>query len=106
MGNRTGNLLELDFHDIDMINTGKNSAETFDASMIFLHELKHQQGLHDPTDAMLRSIPTMKGATVDHMNRIRKELGLELRSQYQTNHDRSGDEYIPFTNGPIYVPSP
>lgn len=53
---------------------------------------------------MLRRLPEATGETVDHMNRIRKQLGLPLRGQYQTKSDDAGRIYLPFTNGPIYLP--
>jgi hypothetical protein len=105
LGRRVGPHLYLDFDDIALIETGRNDPGTFDAGMIFLHELKHHQGLRDPSEAMLRRRPTLQGQTVAHMNKIRRELGLPLRAQYATDQDSDGRDFLPFTNGPIYVPT-
>lgn len=104
MGKRVGVHLYLDFSDIGRIDAGKNAAATFNAGMIFMHELKHAQGLKDPARGMIDRVPGVRGATVDHMNRIRRELGLPLRGQYATKTDSQGRYYLPFTEGPVYVP--
>ncbi|MCG8462292.1 MAG: RHS repeat-associated core domain-containing protein, partial [Holophagales bacterium] len=104
MGQRIGPHLNLDFADIGQIDTGNNPSDTFNAGMIFLHELKHAQGLSDPALGMLRRLPHLKGDTVVHMNRIRRELGLSVRNQYQTKIDREGRIYVPFSMGPVYLP--
>lgn len=104
MGKRVGSHIYLDFTDIERIDTGNNDSTTFNAGMIFLHELKHAQGLRDPNTGMLSRVPGVQGKTVEHMNRIRRELGLSLRGQYATEIDSTGRHYIPFTDGPVYVP--
>ncbi len=104
MGRRRGTHIDLDFSDIAKIDTGKNPSATFNAGMIFLHELKHAQGLKDPSSFILGKFPEKRGDTVDHMNRIRKELGLPVREQYMTKSDEARN-YIPFRSGPVYVPN-
>jgi len=104
MGERVGPLLKLDFADIALIDPGKNDPATFDAASIFMHELGHAMGRTDPVAGMLKTMPMLQGNNVIHDNKIRKELGLELRGQYLTVKDGQGRYYIPFTNGPVYVP--
>lgn len=105
MGKEVGVHIYLDFSDIARIDTGKNPSGTFNGGIIFIHELKHAQGLKDPSSFILRKFPDKRGDTVDHMNRIRKELGLPAREQYTTKTDDSGNFYIPFGAGPVYVPA-
>lgn len=39
------------------------------------------------------------------MNRVRRELSLPARDRYMTQTDSRGRNYIPFADGPVYVPS-
>jgi RHS repeat-associated protein len=109
MGIANGSLIRLDFADMRLINTGNNASGTFDAAMIFLHEgVAHALlGLHDPNkQTLLSSDPFLrkqKGGAVDWENKVRSELGLPLRSQYRTE-DQNGKRYIPFANGPVWLP--
>ncbi len=104
MGRAIGNLIFLDYDDIARIKHGNNSPATFDAGMIFLHELAHVfLGLKDPPKSMTIRHPSVKGATVIKMNKIRKQLGLEMRGQYTAAADQTGKPYLPFSKGPIYV---
>lgn len=104
LGRKYSAYIELDFNDIDGIDTRENPASTFNAGMIFLHELKHHQGLRDPSRFILARVPHSKGDTVEHMNRIRKELGLPVREQYMTKVDDRGQRFLPFAGGPVYLP--
>lgn len=90
MGQRVGPHLYLDFADTGKIDAGPNSAATFNAGMIFLHELKHAQGLKDPSGFLLSKPPDLRGDTVDHVNQVRRELGLPLRQRYITHTDSKG----------------
>ncbi len=104
MGKSVGNLIFLDYGDIAKINYGNNSPATFDAGMIFLHELAHSfLGLKDPPRSLTSRYPSAKGPTVVKMNKIRKQLGLEMRGQYGGATDQTGKPYLPFSKGPIYV---
>lgn len=104
MGRWIGIHIYLDFSDIAKIDTGKNASATFNAGIIFMHELKHAQGLKDPPRWMTKKLRYLRGETVNHMNRIRRELGLPLRLQYAAKIDREGRYFIPFTEVPVYVP--
>lgn len=94
----------MTWKDIAQIGYGKNPSGTLDAAMIFIHELKHAQGLQDPTPFIRAKVPSAMGETVEHMNTIRKELGLSTRSQYLSLVDDRGRHYIPFSEGPIFIP--
>jgi RHS repeat-associated protein len=112
VGKNSGAVTKLNFADIAQINTGNNPAATFDAASILIHEmighgsldLVDFPGQNTNNQSFILSHPWWKGAVVDHDNKIRKELGLPLRSQYRTEQDSQGVTYIPFANGPVYLP--
>jgi RHS repeat-associated protein len=105
MGKSIGNHIYLDFKDIAKIDAGNNNPLTLGAGAIFLHELNHAFGRHDPHRGMLGRFPNLQGPTVEHMNSMRRELGLQLRLQYKYLTGKDGRQYIPFTDGPVYIPT-
>lgn len=75
--------IELNFGDFDRIIYRDLPRESFDAGMIFFHELVHRHlRLKDPTPDEIRKHPRVKGDTVEFVNRIERELGLPERRQY------------------------
>lgn len=86
--------IELNFGDFDRIIYRDLPRESFDAGMIFFHELVHRHlRLKDPTPDEIRKHPRVKGETVEYVNRIERELGLPERRQYapiriRTVHNR------------------
>ena len=83
-------------------------ASEFDLGTVFFHDFYHTRlfGLKDPRRSMLHKMPTMKGETVERVNKVRRELGLPTRDQYQVKKDKDGRYYLPFSNGPVYLPGP
>ena len=75
--------IELDFMDLQNVTFRDVPHETFNAGMVFLHELVHSHlGLLDPTLDELKVNPDARGATVEYVNRIERELGLPERLHY------------------------
>lgn len=75
--------IELDFMDLRNVTFRDVPHETFNAGMVFLHELVHSHlGLLDPTLDELKMNPDARGATVEYVNRIERELGLPERLHY------------------------
>ena len=57
--------------------------ESFDAGMIFLHELVHRHlKMKDPTAEEVKRNRHVKGPTVEYVNRIERELGVPERLHY------------------------
>lgn len=104
-GGSRRNYVLLDFADIAQIDTGDNPSETFNSSIIFLHELKHVHGLKDPHRSLRDRMVRITGETVDHINRIRRQLGLPLRRSYFPQLDRARGYYLDFEDGPVYLPA-
>ena len=78
-----GDLIELDFLDQKYLRFRGVPRETFNASMIFFHELIHRHlALPDPTLQEIRANRNVKGPTVEYMNRIERELNLPQRAHY------------------------
>lgn len=75
--------IELDFADFSGIVYRDVPRETFDAGMIFLHELTHcYLKLKDPTAEEVKRNRHVKGETVEFINRIERELGVPERQHY------------------------
>ena len=76
-------VIELDFGDLNRIVYRDLPRETFDAGMIFLHELVHRHlRLKDPGREEILKDSAIKGPTVEYLNRIERELGLPERRHY------------------------
>ncbi len=69
-----------------------------------LHELLHTVGMVDPGYKTLKNDPKATGEVVDVMNLVRRQLGLAQRMQYAPVSTPSGRMYVPFENGPSYIP--
>ena len=75
--------IELDRGDLNRITFRDVPRDSFDTGMIFFHELVHRHlRLKDPTREEIRQNPYAKGATVEYVNRIERELGLPERRHY------------------------
>jgi len=80
---RAGGSIDLNFTDLNQVTYRNVPREAFGAGIIFLHELAHShRGLIDPNFDQARTDPDVKGATVEYINRIQKELGLPERLHY------------------------
>jgi hypothetical protein len=78
-----GGSIELDFVDLKYVTFRSVPRETFNAGMIFMHELVHRHlGLMDPTVEEVKKNPDVKGPTVEFVNKIERELGLPERAHY------------------------
>jgi hypothetical protein len=78
-----GGSIELDFTDLKDITFRDVPRETFNAGMIFLHELVHRHlGLLDPSPDEVKDNPDVRGDTVEYVNKIEGELGLPERLHY------------------------
>src|SRR6185503_7627787 len=75
--------IDLNFTDLNHVTFRNVPREAFGPGMIFLHELAHShRGLVDPGFDQAKLDPDVKGATVEFINRIQKELGLPERLHY------------------------
>jgi hypothetical protein len=80
---KVGGSIDLNFADLNHVTFRNVPKEAFGAGMIFLHELAHtHRGLVDPDFDEAKLDPDVKGATVEFINRIQKELGLPERLHY------------------------
>jgi hypothetical protein len=75
--------IDLNFTDLNHVTFRNVPREAFGPGLIFLHELAHtHKGLVDPNFEEAKVDPDVKGATVEFINRIQKELGLPERLHY------------------------
>jgi hypothetical protein len=75
--------IDLNFNQLKGVTYRDVPREAFGAGMILLHELAHiHRGLTDPNPLQKKENPDVKGATVEFINIIQRELGLPERLHY------------------------
>lgn len=70
--------IEIDFKDFGYLRGDSRAVDSFDPGLVVLHELCHAVlGLRDPREGINEA-----GDCENHINRIRRELGLPERQNY------------------------
>lgn len=84
-------VVQIDFADFDYVFGDAPALEAFNTGWVFLHELDHI--VNDTLDATLKD---ELGECEDHINRMRQECNLPLRSDYFFT-------FIPVTKDSVFI---